>query len=341
MTIQSWGYAGTAGPNDVWANLQWVFGCQYTVRYATDAVVEPVVGGTRQVQVGTGMIGGWGILDQITDAETVQLDPVVSGIHYWLVVARRTWQTTQETSIAVIDCSTTLPSAMPSTRNAQPGTIDDQPLALVSIAAGDTDPKIVYDLRAFGGPDSYSMSADLAGKPNWFAHMARQGVQIRCGNTTYTRVIDENTLNPVWDVDPTIVRSGPGLGDGLNMVGVPGWTAKNDVESRGVRTGNRMELLLQAVHDTNSNSIDFSTAKGATNDTTILTIGNSDWHPPFNIPGVGIEYLDSDGASYGGTARYTTDGELIIISGAPATSVGVRTNGTWSVRALVSWNREA
>jgi hypothetical protein len=200
MTITSLGYSGTIAPNVGWANMQQVLGSRYMVASHTDCVVSPLVGGTRQIQVSTGYMGGWGILDQITATETLTLATVASGIHYWLICAHRNW-TTPVTTITAIDAGTALPATMP-TRSTSPGTTDDQPLALVSIAAGATNPVVIYDLRAIGGPNFYNMSASLQNLPNWLSYMAIEGSTVYTGNKRWYRSVNQFTGNAFWGHRP-------------------------------------------------------------------------------------------------------------------------------------------
>src|SRR5690242_2620347 len=181
--INSIGYAGTIGPNDVWAQLQAILGARYTVSGPGDARVTSVSTGTREVTVAAGSIGGQGILDQITSDVTVQLPTVASGTEWFLIVARRTWGLTQATSLTWIDAgsSATIPA-----RNTTPGTIDDQPLALVPLTAGSTAPGTPIDLRVIGASKT---GPAIAFSTLALSYYDDPGAQVRIGTDVWTRVV--------------------------------------------------------------------------------------------------------------------------------------------------------
>ena len=339
MTIVSLGYSGSV---DEVGLAQWQLGLasRYQVADQTSCKVTGYASGTFQVQVSTGYASGWGVRDQITATELYTLPSVTSGIEYFMVGILRDW-TSNTSTISHVNAGTTLPSSMPARVN-NPGVKDFQPLALVSLAAGDTLPQVIYDLRAVGGPNTFNMSAALADKPNWFDYMAWEGYTIRTGHTIRYRGVDPSTGSVKWISDPEIVRSGPGLGNNLAVTNIAGWPTVAKLESRGSRTGNDMKLLLQLNHSSSSNPISFTSTYGNVvgGDTTLCTVGNTSWQPPYNIPGVQFEYLTADNATYSGTARFGTGGDFVVIAGTPGTTIGVRTDGSWAIRALVAWTRE-
>jgi hypothetical protein len=345
MTITSLGYSGTIAPNVGWANMQQVLGSRYMVASHTDCVVSPLVGGTRQIQVSTGYMGGWGILDQITATETLTLATVASGIHYWLICAHRNW-TTPVTTITAIDAGTALPATMP-TRSTSPGTTDDQPLALVSIAAGATNPVVIYDLRAIGGPNIYNMSASLQNLPNWLSYMAIEGSTVYTGNKRWYRSVNQFTGNAFWDTDPEIVTSGPGVSNdvGVNSA-LTGWTTSSTYAQRFSRSGNACTLLLQANTTSSTRAIEFGPDGGVSGgDTAVLTVSQTAYQPPYSITDLDIRYIDGSrgGSSYHGGARLDSTGDLVIESGLPNTQAGpvAESSNFPTIRAIARWTREA
>lgn len=338
MTIQSYGYSGSVD-SVAWANIQQAVGCRYMVSKFSDCKVAPLVGGTRQVTISTGFAGGSGVLDEITEAETVTVsDAFASGIKYFLICLHRDWSTNTTTVKVITAAGTSLPSSMP-TRDNTPGVSDDQPLALVSLAAGDTLPTVIYDLRAVGGPNGFNMSPDLAGLPNWINYMAFEGYTIWTGDKSWRRVTDPATGNPNWEVDPEIVKSGPNIPNGLSINGTSGWATSSVLESRGSRTGNDMKIRFQARRT--GATLDFP--NGSAGSDPILTIGNTNWRPPYNVP-FAFSYVAGTGATYGGFALYTTAGEVQLISVTPGTSIGKSpVNGIdrTSFSGVAEWTREA
>src|SRR5690606_19607196 len=121
MAITSYGYAGTVAPNEVWARMQYGLGRRYWVYDGNDCIVSPSTTTVRGVSVAPGWLGGWGILDHITSAETVQLPTVPSGTSYFLIVARRSWGTNQATTIEYIDAGTSAPSTLSALERGTPG----------------------------------------------------------------------------------------------------------------------------------------------------------------------------------------------------------------------------
>jgi hypothetical protein len=303
-----------------------------------DCKVTPLVGGTRQVTVSTGFAGGSGVLDEITADETVTVsDAFGSGIKYFLICLHRDWSANETTVKVITAAGTSLPSSMP-TRDNNPGVVDDQPLALVSLAAGDAVPTVIYDLRAVGGPNGFNMSPDLAGLPNWINYMAFEGYTIWTGNKSWRRIVDPATSNPKWDQDPEIVRSGPSLGNPLSISGASGWTTVSVLECRGSRTGNDMKIRFQARRT--GATLDFP--NGSAGSDPILTVGNTSWRPPYNVQ-FAFSYVAATGATYGGLAVYTTAGEVQMVSVTPGTSIGKSpVNGVdrTSFTGIAAWTRE-
>lgn len=340
MTITSVGYTGAIAPNVEWANLQMVLGARYAVAAHTDALVSATSDGSRQIKIATGFLGGWGILDQITVEEAVTLPAVSSGTQYYLVCAHRDWMA-NATTITTISAGATLPASMP-TRATSPGSLDDQPLALVSITSTGAT-RIVYDLRAVGGPSVFNMDPALAGLANWIAYMAFEGVTIRTGNKTWRRIVDPNTLNPTWDVSPDITRSGPSLGNVLAITHPnPGWQSVSVLECRGTRNENAMKLLLQLNCYTNATKIGFDNF-GMTADTLVANVGNTAWHPPYDLMSVPIAYQSPSGSGgwAAGMARFTAGGNFTIVSGVPDTTISIKTDSSLCVWALIEWTRES
>src|SRR5690606_13548839 len=114
MAITSYGYAGTVAPNDVWARMQYGLGRRYWVFDGNDCLVTPSTTEVRGVDVATGWMGAWGIVDRITSKETVQLPAVSTGTEYFLIVARRSWGTNQETTIEYTNVGTSVPTSLAS-----------------------------------------------------------------------------------------------------------------------------------------------------------------------------------------------------------------------------------
>lgn len=346
--ITSYGYSPPGGvitPNVGWAKWQKCAGARYMVDSPDDCVITPVSGG---IQVGPGILGGQGILDEVDSSlAVVPWSPPGSGTQYALLVATRDWSaSTPQTSFRLQTVGSSLPSSMAALTNTSPGVKDDQPLGLLSLASNDVIPRLVKDLRAIGGPNFYVMQPGL--DQNWFGYMTQPGVTIYSGNITWRRLLDPSSGNEIWDQDPEIVRAGPGFGNPLDISNnindgtAAGWKSVAVLECRGSRTVNDMKLLFQINHYSSSNPLTFTGGSGNVvgGDMSILSVGNTDWRPPYDIPAVAFTYRAGDNSTYTGHGTYTVDGQFKITDGVQGTSIGVRSDGTWSIRALVNWTRE-
>lgn len=106
----------------------------------------------QAVNVSTGRAWGWGVLDDSSTIVTKVASAPAAGTSRWdLVCIRRNWTLGAggPSTIEIVEGGTT--KALPAGRNTTPGTIDDQPLALVQWTAGQTQPSAMVDLRCWAG----------------------------------------------------------------------------------------------------------------------------------------------------------------------------------------------
>lgn len=187
MAIISVGYAGTITDADWRRMAVSTVGAMYGVDdYAS---WRPTVGvGDRAVRIATGGGFGLGVRD-VNDADvTLSLASVASGSRWDLIVARRNW-TTSTTTFVVIQGTAT--KALPS-RNTGYGNLNDQPVALVRVAAGQAAVQEILDLRCIPGDGGLIAFDDLAR-----SYLDRVGTVVRIGDVVWTRTI--NSLgSPVW-----------------------------------------------------------------------------------------------------------------------------------------------
>lgn len=158
MAITSYGYPGSIDAR-AWAQHAWMLGSVYAVADDAHWRVSATPSG---VTVAPGVAHGQGVTD-VSDAPVpVALTPPGSGSRYWLVALRRTWQTTNQTTVVAVDLGSSQPGAIPmgAPRNSEPGVIDDQPLALVSWVSGATSFSVV-DLRLVGPGKAQAASSPL------------------------------------------------------------------------------------------------------------------------------------------------------------------------------------
>ena len=152
VTFTSYGYDTTSGnpfTEIAWADAHPLIGSgRYGVRSAGDWVVSAVAGADRTVSIAPGFGFASGVIDKTTENDTIQLDTVSSGSRWDLIVARRDWTPTAgETKFMKINGGSV--KAIPGGRSMIPGGIDDQPLALVQVTAGQTQPTAIVDLRCW------------------------------------------------------------------------------------------------------------------------------------------------------------------------------------------------
>ena len=154
VTFISNGYdTTTANPytESAWADAHPSIGlAKYGVRSATDWKVSAVAGQDRTVSIAAGRGFGHGVTDKTVTNDTIQLDTISSGSRWDLIACRRDWTPTAgESKFVKINGGAT--ATIPGGRNANPGGIDDQPIALVQVTAGQTQPSAIIDLRTWAG----------------------------------------------------------------------------------------------------------------------------------------------------------------------------------------------
>lgn len=149
MALTSIGYDGTVDET-AWTRLMGkTAGCAYGVLGASDWKVTAHPTLARGIVIGTGHGWGHGVYD-INDA-TVSLQgaDILSGTRWDMVVARRNWTGAGGSTSFVLITGTSTKALV--SRNVSPGTMDDQPLALVQYTGGTTAPTAIVDLRVWPG----------------------------------------------------------------------------------------------------------------------------------------------------------------------------------------------
>lgn len=212
MAITSVGYAGTVGDAQ-WAEMVPRAG---GVFYSVDdfgSFRVTAAAGTRTVQVAPGTAAGAGILDKSSAVELRTLGSVPSGVRYDLVVLRRTWAT-KLSEIVVIPGGSA--AALPA-RNVTPGTVDDQPLALVRVAAGSTNIQEVIDLRVAvhnGGAVAFHELVR--------SYLTQLGTEILINDVIWTRTVNSAGV-PLWRGDDRTDTGWVDVPKGSKWVAVNGY----------------------------------------------------------------------------------------------------------------------
>jgi hypothetical protein len=152
VTFTSHGYDTTTGnpyTEIAWAEAHPPIGAStYGVAGGSDWKVTAVTGADRTVSIAAGFGWGHGVTDETTANETIQLDTVTSGSRWDLIVVRRDWTPTAGESVFMKINGGSV-KAIPGGRLSGAGAIDDQPLALVQVTAGQTQPTSIVDLRCW------------------------------------------------------------------------------------------------------------------------------------------------------------------------------------------------
>lgn len=161
MAITSVGYDGIV--NEIqWAEMIKKVGCaEYGVVGVGDLKVTPLPGVDRAVSIAAGKAWGHGVYDTNDASATVVLDTVASGFRWDLIVIRRNWTGAGGVS-TITKVNGTAAMELPAGRTKGPGVIDEQPLALVQITAGQSTPTAFIDLRVWAGNGGMVMWHSLA-----------------------------------------------------------------------------------------------------------------------------------------------------------------------------------
>ena len=191
VTFESHGYdTSTTNPytESAWAWAHPSIGqATYGVRSPLDWKVSAVAGQDRTVSIAAGMGFGYGVTDSTFANDTIQLDTIASGSRWDLVAVRRDWTPTAGLSQFVkINGGAT--ATIPGGRNSTRGNIDDQPLALVQVTAGQTQPTAIIDLRTWSGDGGALVGAhDLVR-----SFLNRTGTRININGEDWLRRVGAN-----------------------------------------------------------------------------------------------------------------------------------------------------
>lgn len=190
MAITSIGYDGSVNETQ-WAKMIPLVGSSnYGVAGPDDFKVTPHATMDRGVNIAVGSAWGYGVYDTSNSTVSLQGATVGSGSRWDLVVARRNWSGTGGvTSVVIVQGTAT--RALPA-RNTTPGTLDDQPLALVQFTAGQSAPTAVVDLRCWSRNGGLVARDDLA-----LTYLKEPGASIMINGTQWNCEMDQNG-NPSW-----------------------------------------------------------------------------------------------------------------------------------------------
>ena len=169
MAITSAWYDGPWTVQDWAQNVAFIGSAPYGVINFDSWRVSIKNGADRTVNIAAGSGWGRGVMDQSSAVEAVQVPTIASGSRWDLIVARRNWATTGASATGASGKGLTYftyvqgssAKAIPGSRNQNPGTLDDQPIALVRVVAGQSNIQEVVDLRVWVGPGGMTAADDL------------------------------------------------------------------------------------------------------------------------------------------------------------------------------------
>ena len=197
MVIQSIGYGGTVTEDNTSLWLPDAGGVPYTVDGIDGFAPSVNTGTARAVTVKAGMAAGCGIRDVMDEDAVVTFDEVTSGVRWDMLVLRRSWAGAGGATALAVVKGTSSQNATFGTRNQDPGTVDDQPIALVQITAGQTQPTNLIDLRVWRG-----LGGAVAASDSVRQYITAVGARLLIGYPPleWVRVINPATGAPVWTI---------------------------------------------------------------------------------------------------------------------------------------------
>lgn len=161
MAITSVGYDGSVDEVQ-WAEMiKKVGSADYGVVTQPAWKVTGVPAADRTVSVAAGKGWGHGVYDTLDVNTTIQLDTIASGIRWDMIAMRRTWTGVGGVT-SIVKVNGTAAYGLPTGRVSGPGVVDDQPIALVQVTAGQTQPTGIIDLRCFAGNGGMAANDELA-----------------------------------------------------------------------------------------------------------------------------------------------------------------------------------
>ncbi|MEX8031674.1 hypothetical protein AB6V29_01415 [Microbacterium sp. 20-116] len=167
----------------------------------------------REIVIAAGRGFGKGVIDTTDQASRFQLPAPSSGSVWHLIVAHRDWAARQSSFTNLVGNS----NAQLPARDVTPGLLDDQPIALVRVTAGQSQVTEIRDLRVW---DALAVD-DLV-----LQYLNRLGSSVTIGGVLWRR--DINTLgNPVWVRNRTVDT----VTDNNVLAGAP-WDKRSPILSK-------------------------------------------------------------------------------------------------------------
>jgi hypothetical protein len=211
MAINSVGYDGTVNESQWSEMIKKIGSAEYGVVGTFDLRPVAVSGADRTVSIAGGHCWGHGVYDEFTTNTTIQLDSIGSGSRWDMIAVRRNW-TGAEGTTSLVKVNGTSSRELPSGRTEGPGVVDDQPIALVKVTAGQSQPTAIVDLRCWAGNGGMVAKDDLT-----LSYLETIGASVVIEGKTWTRSLSLSGL-PEWTAGASLGAI-PLFGVGNTMTG--------------------------------------------------------------------------------------------------------------------------
>jgi hypothetical protein len=291
---------------------------------------------TRTCTVAIGTASACGVMVKSDAVSSVVFDDVTTaGQTRWdAVVLRRDWSV-PSAAYAIVKgtAAAAAPQVIP-TLNDNPGTLHDQPLALVQITNGNTIPTQVVNLRL---PATKVYTADtLAALPT--ATTVLYGTEVVLADGSRWRCMLDGSNNPAW------ITTSSGSGIELTQTGVllnnAGWSGGGLLNHAYIASDSRMVDLDIELRRTAA-GINANNTTGNFPDTLICNVVPA-LQPLHNKIITAVYAGGTTFDWYPCVVAFDTTGALTLLSGMPAINVETRTvSGDISVRVCLSYARKA
>jgi hypothetical protein len=247
VTISSTFYDTSAGvPSSLVNEIKWakahpaIGASHYGVEGAGDFKVTAHPSTPYAVNVAAGKAWGRGVFDESDGIETVTCVAPGPGATRWdLICVRRNWGPVAGGPSTVTSVAGGTLRAIPGDRQNNPGTLDDQPLALVQWTYGQTQPTAIVDLRCWAGNGGVYAKDELA-----LSYLAQLGASVKIGTDHWSYDLLANDV-PGW-----VNEDGSGPWTALTLSS--GWVSNGIASARTVGKGGFLHVALDARYTTAS-----------------------------------------------------------------------------------------
>lgn len=190
MADQHIGYPGSVDAKQLATWMPNIAGAQYSVEGPSDAKVIVSDVGARGIVVKKGIVCGDGIMDIFENDLPMNLNGVVSGDRWDMIVLRRTWNATpgSSTSVYAIIEGNSNKSLPP--RNNDKGVISDQPIALCRVSANQNAVQEIVDLRCWAHNGGVYAKEDLVR-----SYIDQPGSHVTIGNDIWVRKVSNGATS--------------------------------------------------------------------------------------------------------------------------------------------------